>query len=114
MHISGNHIGDACENDSDGDVVVNTNDTCPNIPSISKTSFLNYTSVNLQTTSSSGEVSPSWQVHGNGAEITQLAVRLMPAMLIGFIYIMFFCSVEVLGWNERNIILTTFLAKHKH
>lgn len=83
MHISGNHIGDACENDSDGDGVVNTNDTCPNIPSISKTSFLNYTSVNLQTTSSSVEVSPSWHVHGNGAEITQLAVRLMPAMLIG-------------------------------
>ena len=82
----GNHVGDACTNDADGDGILNTNDTCQNNPAISDTSFLNYFSVDLDHSPSITTISPKWQVHGNGAEVTQLANTEIPTMLISMIF----------------------------
>ena len=59
---SGNGIGDACENDKDGDGTPDDKDVCPEDPSIQKTDFSNYMKVMLE---KRGAVHPVWKVSNN-------------------------------------------------
>ena len=58
--VSVNPVGDACVNDFDGDDVPDDDDMCPHVTHISKTSFLNYFTVDLYP--GHGEPSPEWRV----------------------------------------------------
>ena len=81
--LIGDHIGDACANDADGDGAFTSNDTCPNNPEVSHTSFLNHFTVDLDPSPASMSIKPSWKVHRDGSEVTQMADTNIPTMLIG-------------------------------
>ena len=59
---SGNGIGDACENDKDGDGTPDNMDVCPEDPSIQKTDFSDFMEVMLE---KSRTVHPVWKVSNN-------------------------------------------------
>ena len=81
--VSVDGTGDVCENDFDGDGVVDAEDACPNNKEIKKANFNNYKTVKLSDNQASGsEKYAEWKVTSNGSEITQL-VDNFPEMLIG-------------------------------
>ena len=53
-------MGDACVDDFDGDDVPDVDDACPHVKHISKTSFLNYFTVDLYPGHS--DPKPEWRV----------------------------------------------------
>ena len=53
-------MGDACVDDYDGDGVPDVDDTCPHVKHISKTSFLDYFTVDLYPGHS--DPKPEWRV----------------------------------------------------
>ena len=77
----GDGIGDDCEDDADGDGIIDKNDTCPYNPSISKTSFKDYFTVDLYP--GLNTTSPSWLIKANEGEVMQTESTGMPTMLIG-------------------------------
>ena len=74
-------IGDDCETDSDGDGTLDYNDTCPYNPSISRTSFKKYFTIDFYP--SLNTTTPSWQIKSNEDEVIQTTNTGMPTMLIG-------------------------------
>ena len=77
--FTGDNIGDVCEDDTDGDGVLNNDDHCPRNPHIQGTDFHNYTVVDLYP----GGDKSKWLLFDNGAEIRQVAEVDRPVMLIG-------------------------------
>ena len=59
-NVSENPVGDACMDDFDGDSVPDDDDICPHVTHISKTSFLDYFTVDLFP--GHGDPSPEWRV----------------------------------------------------
>ena len=57
---SANPVGDACVDDYDGDGVPDVDDACPHVKHISKTSFLDYFTVDLYPGHS--DPKPEWRV----------------------------------------------------
>ena len=53
-------MGDACVDDYDGDAVPDVDDACPHVKHISKTSFLNFFTVDLYPEHS--DPKPEWRV----------------------------------------------------
>ncbi len=80
--IQGNLIGDDCENDTDGDGVINELDHCPEDPLIQTTSLENYQWINLDP-SMANESDPIWEIKHDGQEVRQLADTRLPLMLVG-------------------------------
>ncbi|KAK2566477.1 Cartilage oligomeric matrix protein [Acropora cervicornis] len=76
-----NPVGDACVNDFDADGVPDDDDMCPHVTHISKTSFLNYFTVDLYP--GHGEPSPEWRVAKMGVDVEHLSNTNRPGMLIG-------------------------------
>lgn len=60
MPISARAVGDACMTDYDGDGVIDDDDACPRVKHISKTSFLDYFTVDLFPLH--GDPDPEWRV----------------------------------------------------
>ena len=81
IDTDGDGVGDDCELDSDGDGIEDKNDTCPHNPSISKSSFKDYFTVDFYPTLTT--TSPRWLVKDNEGEVMQTASTGMPTMLIG-------------------------------
>lgn len=79
--INGDHKGDNCVMDSDGDGIDDSNDTCPHIRDISSTSFLDHFVADLYP--GYGNTVAKWWVKAAGREIYQLADINSPSMLIG-------------------------------
>lgn len=53
-------MGDVCVDDYDGDGVPDVDDTCPHVKHITKTSFLDYFTVDLYP--GHGDPKPEWRV----------------------------------------------------
>jgi syndecan 4 len=68
--LDGNGIGDACQDDHDGDGELDSNDNCPNNSNIWKTDFTTYQTVVLDPEGDS-QVDPHWVIYNKGAEIVQ-------------------------------------------
>ena len=68
-----NPVGDACVNDYDGDGVPDDDDVCPHVKHISKTSFLEYFTVDLHP----GHVDPvpKWRVAKKVSGLLSLLVK---------------------------------------
>ena len=92
-YIPGNHVGDDCDNDYDGDGTVDTLDICPSNSLINRTNFFDYMSVRMYP--SSGEVDPEWLILYDGLEVRQARDTNVAALLLGeyqyiIIYIIYF------------------------
>ncbi|KAI8514679.1 hypothetical protein Bbelb_072700 [Branchiostoma belcheri] len=74
----GNHVGDACEYDYDGDGVPDVDDVCPKHSNYHVTSFTRHVSVNL-----AGGATPTWGVVDDGREIRLITHTEDPVVLIG-------------------------------
>ena len=61
---TGNGIGNACEDDSDGDGVPDIDDVCPDNPLISATDFKRYQQVILDPLGDS-QIDPIWSILNN-------------------------------------------------
>lgn len=73
-------VGDACVEDYDGDGVPDVEDTCPHVKHISKTSFLDYFTVDLYPGLS--DPVPQWKVAKMGVDVEHLTDTNHPGMLI--------------------------------
>lgn len=69
-----------CEEDTDGDGVINRLDNCPKNPAINATNFEDYLSINMDP--SSGDDDASWMILFDGAEIRQAADTNGSAVLL--------------------------------
>jgi len=98
--VSVDGTGDVCENDFDGDGVVDAEDACPNNKEIKKANFNNYKTVKLSDNQASGsEKYAEWKVTSNGSEITQM-VDNFPEMLIGKLYI---CILMITSFTTQYL-----------
>ncbi|XP_068721591.1 uncharacterized protein [Montipora capricornis] len=79
--VKANPVGDACMDDFDGDSVPDDDDICPHVTHISKTSFLDYFTVDLFP--GHGDPSPEWRVAEMGVDVEHLSDTSRPGMLIG-------------------------------
>ena len=81
LFLTGNHIGDLCDNDYDADGTVDTLDICPSNALINRTNFFDYTSVSLYP--SAGYTDPEWLILYDGLEVRQAARSDVAALMIG-------------------------------
>ena len=78
---TGNHLGDACDLDFDGDGVVDKLDNCPRNKEMWTTDFNRFRKVNLNP--SDGEPDAAWLLLNDGMELRQAADTNTTAMFIG-------------------------------
>jgi len=76
-------VGDACVDDFDGDGVKDNDDHCPYVKHMSKTSFLDYFTVDLYP--GHGDQLPDWRVAEKGIDVEEVTSTTSrhPSMLIG-------------------------------
>ncbi|XP_078366394.1 uncharacterized protein LOC144650562 [Oculina patagonica] len=79
--VKANPVGDACVDDYDGDGVPDVDDTCPHVKHISKTSFLDYFTVDLYP--GHRDPTPEWRVAKMGVDVEHVTNTNHPGMLIG-------------------------------
>ena len=81
IHCTGNHKGDVCENDLDGDGYNDALDNCPQNRFMHQTDFRKYRIINLDPTD--GEPSPAWVVLDHGREFAQAAETNATSIVVG-------------------------------
>ena len=92
--------GDACDDDWDGDGILDRFDVCPDNKKIYKTDFRTYQTVALDPEGES-QIDPLWIILDEGAEIYQ-TLNSDPGLAVGNKY---FSSTNVLQWIiHRSII----------
>ena len=77
---TGNGVGDVCEDDTDGDGVIDRLDNCPKNPHMNVTNFEDYFSFNVDPSSTEPDV--AWMILFDGAEIRQSAETNAAAILL--------------------------------
>ena len=81
-----NTVGDACEGDSDGDSVADTEDHCPHNPAITDTSFKSYTIVYPDPSIvDTDALIPEFRVNHDGKEILMTQPTNISFMLLGMV-----------------------------
>ncbi|KAK3740783.1 hypothetical protein QZH41_001242 [Actinostola sp. cb2023] len=98
-------VGDACMTDFDGDGVKDDDDTCPRVKHISKTSFLDYFTVDLYPGHAGPD--PEWRVAKKGVDVEHASNTSHPGMLIDYIGVVFGYQTNrkfyVVMWRKENI-----------
>ena len=74
-------MGDACEDDNDGDGTPNHQDNCPNNSRVAITDFNNFKTIALDPHGTS-QSDPKWELRNKGAEIVQ-TLNSDPGLAIG-------------------------------
>jgi syndecan 4 len=75
-------VGDACQNDTDGDKKPDQDDNCPHNAKISVTDFRTYQTVVLDPEGDT-QVDPNWVIYNQGAEIVQ-TINSDPGLAVGY------------------------------
>lgn len=81
-YCAGDGKGDICEDDTDGDDIVDFMDNCPNNSKIYATDFRTYQTVVLDPHGDS-QIDPNWVIYNKGAEIVQ-TMNSDPGLAVGF------------------------------
>ena len=80
--FAGDGKGDICQDDQDGDNIVDFMDNCPNNSKIYATDFRTYQTVVLDPHGDS-QIDPNWVIYNKGAEIVQ-TMNSDPGLAVGF------------------------------
>ena len=80
--FSGDGRGDICQDDQDGDDIMDFMDNCPNNSKIYATDFRTYQTVVLDPHGDS-QIDPNWVIYNKGAEIVQ-TMNSDPGLAVGF------------------------------
>ena len=80
--LLGDGRGDICQDDQDGDDIMDFMDNCPNNSKIYATDFRTYQTVVLDPHGDS-QIDPNWVIYNKGAEIVQ-TMNSDPGLAVGF------------------------------
>ena len=81
LELTGNGVGDVCEDDTDADGTVDRLDNCPKDPTRNRTNFEQYRSINLDPSATDDDV--GWMILFDGAEIRQAVNTNATAIFLG-------------------------------